>query len=80
MDSTLIYAHLAPSSLRGITDVKVPAAITLVAYWGVALPLGYALGIRGPYGAAGVWTGIAGGLAFAAVFLTVRFERLTRVR
>jgi MATE family multidrug resistance protein len=69
---------IAAAALRGITDVKVPAAITLVAYWGIALPLGYALGIAGPWGAPGVWTGIAGGLAFAAMFLTVRYARLTR--
>ena len=70
---------IAAAVLRGISDVKVPAVITLVAYWGIALPLGYALGIRGPFGAPGVWTGIASGLAFAAVFLTVRFARLTRL-
>lgn len=70
---------IAASSLRAISDVKVPAAITLVAYWMIALPLGYIVGVRGPWGAVGVWTGIAGGLAFAAVFLTVRFARLTRV-
>jgi MATE family multidrug resistance protein len=69
---------IAASTLRGMTDVKVPAVITLVAYWGVALPLGYALGIRGSYGAVGMWMGIAGGLGFAAVFLTVRLARLTR--
>jgi MATE family multidrug resistance protein len=69
---------IAAAVLRGIMDVKIPAAITLVAYWVIALPLGYALGIAGPWGAAGVWTGIASGLAFAAVFLTVRFTRLTR--
>jgi MATE family multidrug resistance protein len=70
---------IAAASLRGITDVRVPAVITFVAYWVIALPLGYALGVRGPLGAAGVWTGIAGGLAFAAVFLCVRFARLTRL-
>jgi MATE family multidrug resistance protein len=59
-------------------DVKIPAVITLVAYWGIALPLGYALGIAGPFGAAGVWMGIAGGLAFAAIFLTARYARFTR--
>ncbi|MDP3070634.1 MAG: MATE family efflux transporter [Opitutaceae bacterium] len=68
---------IASAALRGASDVKVPAFITLLAYWGVALPLGYALGIRGTWGATGVWTGIAGGLTFAAVFLTVRFARLT---
>jgi MATE family multidrug resistance protein len=70
----VIAAHL----LRGISDVKIPTAITLVAYWGIALPLGYLLGVRGPFGGPGVWMGIASGLGFAAVFLTVRFARLTR--
>jgi MATE family multidrug resistance protein len=70
----VIAAHL----LRGISDVKIPTAITLVAYWVIALPLGYFLGVRGPWGPVGVWLGIASGLAFAAVFLTARFERLTR--
>jgi MATE family multidrug resistance protein len=69
----VIAAHL----LRGISDVKVPTAITLIAYWGIALPLAYLIGVRGPLGAIGIWVGIAGGLAFAAVFLTVRFVRLT---
>lgn len=68
---------IAAISLRGIMDTKIPALITLVAYWGVALPLGYLLGIRGTLGAAGVWAGIAGGLAFAAIFLTMRFARKT---
>ncbi len=69
---------IAAACLRGITDVKVPAAITFVAYWLVALPLGYALGVRGSLGAVGMWIGIASGLALAAVALTTRFARLTR--
>jgi MATE family multidrug resistance protein len=71
---------IAAACLRGMSDVKVPALITLVAYWAIALPLGYVLGIRGTLGAAGVWMGIAGGLGFAAVFLTVRLMRRTRLR
>ena len=78
--SCLTELVIASAVLRGITDVRIPALITLVAYWIIALPLGYTLGIVGPFHAIGVWTGIAGGLAFAAVFLTVRFARLTRVR
>jgi multidrug resistance protein, MATE family len=38
---------IAAQLLRGISDVKVPTLITLLAYWGIALPLGYAIGIRG---------------------------------
>jgi MATE family multidrug resistance protein len=69
---------IAAQLLRGISDVKVPTAITLVAYWGIALPLAYLIGVRGPLGAQGVWMGIACGLAFAAFFLTARFARLAR--
>jgi MATE family multidrug resistance protein len=71
---------ISAALLRSLLDVRVPVAITLVAYWGLALPLGYGLGIFGPWGAAGIWTGIAGGLGFAAVFLPLRFLRLTRSR
>lgn len=66
------------ASLRGLTDVRVPAVITFVAYWLIALPLGYALGIRGSLGPAGIWIGLAAGLAVAAVLLGLRFFRLTR--
>jgi len=66
------------AALRGLTDVRVPAAITFVAYWVIALPLGYALGVRGGFGPSGIWTGLAAGLAAAAVLLGARFLRLTR--
>jgi len=64
--------------LRSITDVRIPALITFIAYWGIALPGGYALGIRGPFGAVGLWSAIALGLGFAAIFFAIRFARLTR--
>ncbi|WP_245844417.1 MATE family efflux transporter [Nibricoccus aquaticus] len=69
---------VAGGALRGLTDVKVPTAITFVAYWMLALPGGYFLGVRG-VGPLGVWGALAAGLAFAAVFLAWRFARLTRV-
>jgi MATE family multidrug resistance protein len=69
---------IGAASLRAISDVKVPALLTFAAYWVIALPLGYALGVRGPFGAVGVWIGIASGLAIAAVLLAWRFARLTQ--
>jgi multidrug resistance protein, MATE family len=69
---------IGAASLRGLKDVRVPAAITFAAYWLIALPLGYGLGIRGKLGALGIWVGIASGLAFAAVFLAARLARRTR--
>jgi MATE family multidrug resistance protein len=64
--------------LRGIGDVKVPALITLIAYWAIAMPGGYFYGVRGGHGATGVWAALAAGLGFAALFLGLRFARLTR--
>jgi len=64
--------------LRGLSDVKVPAVLTFVAYWVVAIPGAYLLGVRGGFGPSGIWWALATGLAFAAVFLGVRFTRLTR--
>jgi MATE family multidrug resistance protein len=66
------------SALRGLSDARVPALITFVAYWVLALPVGYLLGMHGGYGAAGIWTGLAIGLAIAATLLGLRFVRLTR--
>ncbi len=65
-------------ALRGLTDVRVPAAITFVSYWVIALPVGYLLGIRGGFGPTGIWLGLAGGLAAAALLLGARLAILTR--
>lgn len=65
-------------ALRGLTDVKVPAIITFFSYWVVALPLAYLLGVRGGFGGAGIWSGLAAGIALAAIVLGARFLRLTR--
>jgi MATE family multidrug resistance protein len=68
-------------ALRGLADVKVPTLITLVAYWGVALPGGYWFGVQESHGAMGIWVALAAGLAIAAVCLLLRFLRQTqRVR
>jgi MATE family multidrug resistance protein len=66
------------AALRGLTDVRVPAAITFVSYWVIAIPLGYLFGIRGGLGPQGIWMGLAVGLAGAAIFLGARFVRMTR--
>jgi MATE family multidrug resistance protein len=69
---------VAAASLRGMQDVKVPTLITAVAYWGLALPLGWWLGTRAGQGPEGIWVGLAAGLIFAAIALNTRFARRTR--
>ena len=64
-------------ALRGLHDVKIPTAITFVAYWILALPGGYLLAFHTPLGGVGVWAGLAAGLGFAALLLGWRFHRLT---
>jgi MATE family multidrug resistance protein len=71
---------IVSAALRGLHDVKLPALITFVAYWVVAIPGGYFLGVRGPWGATGIWAALAAGLACASCFLCWRFARLTRAR
>ena len=65
-------------ALRGLEDVKVPTVITLIAYWVIALPLGYMLGFWLHWGAQGVWMGLWAGLSVAALLLMLRFQTLSR--
>ena len=64
-------------ALRGLEDVKVPSVVALLAYWAVALPVGYVLGFRLHFGAPGVWAGLLIGLSIVAVVLLLRFQRET---
>ena len=60
--------------LRGLTDVKIPTAITFIAYWIVGLPTGYLLGFILGLDVQGVWIGLLAGLTTSAVLLTLRFN------
>jgi MATE family multidrug resistance protein len=69
----------AAGSLRGLQDTKGPMIMTLIAYWLVALPVGYTLGLTyltgtryGPYG---FWAGLVLGLTVACVLLNWRLHR-----
>ncbi|MEM9341585.1 MAG: MATE family efflux transporter [Pseudomonadota bacterium] len=72
------YQGTALGALRGISDMSAPTAITLFAYWPVALPLCYAFGFWMELGAVGVWFGYTSGLVIAAIALPWRFWLLTR--
>ena len=64
--------------LRGYKDTKIPMLVTVFGYWVVGMGLSLMLGVFGPMGPAGLWAGLVGGLAVAAVVLNLRFWRLTR--
>ncbi len=61
------------NALRGLADVSVPMGLAVFSYWGVALPLSWLFAFRLGLGPAGIWTGLAFGLLFAAGLLTWRF-------
>ncbi|MGI4831947.1 MAG: MATE family efflux transporter [Janthinobacterium lividum] len=65
-------------ALRGLEDVKVPSVVALLAYWALALPLGYGLGFGLHLGAVGIWLGLLLGLTVVAGVLLLRFLRLSR--
>ncbi|TAL02313.1 MAG: MATE family efflux transporter [Verrucomicrobia bacterium] len=69
----------AISALRGLSDVRVPAMIAIVAYWFIALPVGAALAFGAKLGAVGMWIGLALGLGAAAAGLLWRFHRKTQM-
>ena len=64
--------------LRGYRDTKVPMLVTVFCYWVIGMGLSLGLGVFGPMGPAGLWVGLVGGLAVAALTLNIRFYRLTR--
>ena len=66
-------------ALRGLEDVKVPSVVALLAYWSLALPIGYSLGFLLGWGAPGVWVGLLTGLSVVAGVLLWRFRRHSAV-
>jgi MATE family multidrug resistance protein len=65
-------------ALRGLGDTAWPAWVSMIAYWGIALPAGWWVAHAGGWGPTGVWAGFAAGLACAAAALVWRFLRTTR--
>jgi MATE family multidrug resistance protein len=66
------------AALRGLKDTTVPMCITLLAYWGLGLPLGVIMGLVLGGGPQALWIGLIAGLVVAAVLLNTRFALLTR--
>ena len=74
----------AAGALRGYQDTRVTMILTLFAYWGIGLPVGYTLGLTDwfgtPSGPSGLWQGLIVGLSCAALMLSIRLTRSARKR
>lgn len=70
---------IAAGALRGYQDTRVTMILTLFAYWGIGLPVGYLLGLTDYFGPAsgpsGLWEGLIAGLTCAALMLSIRLAR-----
>jgi MATE family multidrug resistance protein len=62
----------ALGALRGMSDVAIPAAVSILAYWVIALPVGWVLATWGGLGPPGIWLGFLAGLIVAATILVRR--------
>lgn len=65
--------------LRGLHDTRIPMVFAAIGYWGIGLPLAAYLGLATALAGAGVWLGLAAGLASVAVFMTARWMRRERL-
>ena len=69
----------AMGALRGYKDTAIPTLVTVLAYWGVGFPLAWIAGIPLHLGPQLIWAGFIGGLTVAAILLTLRLVKLSRV-
>jgi MATE family multidrug resistance protein len=76
-------------ALRGYKVTRIPMLIHIMAFYGVALPIGYILGLapawfpwapNHPMEAAGFWIGLVLGLTVAAFLLGISLHKLTTKR
>jgi len=65
-------------ALRGVQDVNIPTVIAFIAYWVIAVPTCYYLGVTRAIGPLGVWIGLTVGLLLASVALYWRFQYKVR--
>jgi len=65
-------------ALRGVQDVNIPTIIAFIAYWVIAVPICYYLGVTRGIGPLGVWMGLTVGLLLASVALYWRFQHKVR--
>lgn len=68
----------AAGALRGYKDTKIPMIINLFAYWVLAFPLSYFVGIIYTLPPSYIWGGFVLGLSVAAFLLTFRFNRVSK--
>ena len=65
-------------ALRGYKDVHVTFLLAIISYWVIGLPAGWAIANFTALGPYGYWCGLIIGIAFGAIFLSVRLRMVQR--
>ena len=61
-------------TLRALKDTRFTLFISILSFWGIALPIGYLLATRFNFGATGLWWGMVLGAACSVSLLLKRFH------
>ena len=69
----------AAGALRGYKDTRIPMLVNMFAFWVLAFPLAFLAAITYQAPPNYIWGGFVVGLATAAVLLTWRYNRISRV-
>lgn len=64
--------------LRGYKDTKMPFILSVMGYWGVALPIAMGLDHLTSLGAGSYWIGLIVGLGVTGLFLAIRLKRVLK--
>ena len=70
----------AAGALRGYKDTKMPMVINMFAYWVLGFPLAYLAAITFRSPPTYIWAGFVLGLTVAAILLTLRLLRISKVQ
>ncbi len=66
--------------LRGMADARIPGLLTLISYFGVAIPVSYVAAFNVGLGPAGIWLGFPVGLAICAFLFYFRIKKMLSVK
>lgn len=79
-----VFVVPTQGALRGYKDTRVPLLLAILAYWVIALPMGYVLGltdfIMPASGAEGFWISLVVGLVVSGVLMTARLWKVSALK
>lgn len=61
-------------TLRALKDTRFTLFISILSFWGIALPVGYFMATRLDFGGVGLWWGMVVGAGFSVLLLLARFK------